>query len=301
MLRQRREVTWSTSGCDRQSSTRVCRSTIWPRRSASIPRQWSAGSRRAGCRIPRNRAKAARVLGLDESVLWPQLEDARARAVVGSEVLRVYPDRGAVPAGSWYELISSANEHVDVLVYAGLFLSDGRADLGDAAPAKGARRACRFGCCSAIPSPRRSHAAERGAGRRRHGRADPPEHDVHGPTFGTPGVEVRLHDTTLYNSIYRFDDDLLVNTHAYGAVAAQSPVMHLRRIAGGRLFAHYMASFERVWEEAQPLAVEARGAIVARSDGPADRLPGRSRRAGGEQPGAVGQRRRGQRATASCC
>jgi hypothetical protein len=59
----------------------------------------------------------------------PQLEDARARAVVSSEVLRVYPDRGAVPPGSWYEFISSAKVHVDVLVYAGLILSDGRADL----------------------------------------------------------------------------------------------------------------------------------------------------------------------------
>ena len=31
---------------------------------------------------PVNRAKTARVLGLDESVLWPELENARARAVV---------------------------------------------------------------------------------------------------------------------------------------------------------------------------------------------------------------------------
>ena len=78
---------------------------------------------------PGNRVRTARVLGLDELVLWPQIEEARARAVVSSEVLRVYPDRGAVPPSCWYELISSAQEHVDVLVYAGLFLSDGRADL----------------------------------------------------------------------------------------------------------------------------------------------------------------------------
>jgi hypothetical protein len=84
------------------------------------------------------------------------------------------------------------------------------------------------------------------------------------PAFGVAGVEVRLHDTTLYNSIFRFDDDLLVNMHAYGAVAAKSPVMHLRRIAGGRLFPHYMASFERVWDEAEPLLVTPSGlSIVA--------------------------------------
>ena len=205
---------------------------------------------------PANRAKAARVLGLDESVLWPQLEDARARTVVGSEVLRVYPDRGAVPPGSWYEFISSAKEHVDVLVYAGLFLSDGRADLATLLQRKGEEG---VPIRMLLGDPESEAVARRGR-EERVGDAMVARIRLSmsylAPTFGTPGVDVRLHDTTLYNSIYRFDDDLLVNTHAYGAVAAKSPVMHIRRIAGGRLFAHYLASFERVWEEGQPLAVE---------------------------------------------
>jgi hypothetical protein len=80
------------------------------------------------------------------------------------------------------------------------------------------------------------------------------------PSFEANGVDVRLHERTLYNSMSRFDDDLLVNTHAYSAVAATSPVLHLRRIASGRLFPHYMASFERVWEEAAPVA-DRRGSL----------------------------------------
>ena len=67
---------------------------------------------------------------------------------------------------------------------------------------------------------------------------------------GVPGIELRFHATTLYNSIYRFDDDMLVNAHVYGAPAAHSPVFHLRRLPGGQLFDHYQASFERVWEQA---------------------------------------------------
>jgi hypothetical protein len=51
--------------------------------------------------------------------------------------------------------------------------------------------------------------------------------------IGIPGVELRLHTTTLYNSIYRFDGDMLVNAHAYGSPAAQSPVLHLRHLPGG--------------------------------------------------------------------
>jgi ADP-ribose pyrophosphatase YjhB (NUDIX family) len=67
---------------------------------------------------------------------------------------------------------------------------------------------------------------------------------------GAPGVELRFHATTLYNSIYRFDDDMLVNAHVHGAPAAHSPVLHLRRLPDGRLVDHYQASFERVWEQA---------------------------------------------------
>ena len=37
------------------------------------------------------------------------------------------------------------------------------------------------------------------------------------------------HGTTLYNSIYRVDDEMLVNTHVYGVNAYAAPVLHLRR------------------------------------------------------------------------
>ena len=59
-----------------------------------------------------------------------------------------------------------------------------------------------------------------------------------------------MHDTTLYSSIFRFDEDLFANTHAYGAPANHSPVLHLHRVLGGRLFPHFMSAFERVWDSA---------------------------------------------------
>ncbi|WP_197682483.1 DUF5919 domain-containing protein [Jiangella sp. DSM 45060] len=74
------------------------------------------------------------------------------------------------------------------------------------------------------------------------------------------GVEIRFHQTTLYNSIYRFDDDLLANVHTYGSPAPHSPVLHLRRAPGGRVFDHYMNSFERVWAKAVPAAEQQAGA-----------------------------------------
>jgi hypothetical protein len=58
---------------------------------------------------------------------------------------------------------------------------------------------------------------------------------------------VYFHRTTLYNSIYRFDDEMLVNTHLYGVPAAYAPMLHLRRLPGGDLFDTYATSFQRVW------------------------------------------------------
>jgi hypothetical protein len=64
-----------------------------------------------------------------------------------------------------------------------------------------------------------------------------------------PGIKIKLHSTTLYNSIYWFDDDMLVNTHAYGVPAHFAPVLHLRHLSSGTLFQTYARSFDRVWDQ----------------------------------------------------
>ena len=73
-----------------------------------------------------------------------------------------------------------------------------------------------------------------------------------GKLLAEPGVELRLHGTVLYNSIFRADDQLLVNTHIYGVMANNAPVFHLRKISGGEMASSYIESFERVWEGATP-------------------------------------------------
>jgi len=68
------------------------------------------------------------------------------------------------------------------------------------------------------------------------------------------GCEIRLHDTTLYASLFRYDDEILVNPHAYGEPASLNPTLHLRRIDGGTVADHYINSFDRVWADAVPWA-----------------------------------------------
>lgn len=216
-------------------------------------------------RLPhaRNRAQTACLLSVDELELWPQAADRRnGRSVSDGELVRFYAYRGAVPHDQWYELLESTSERFDLLVYAGLFLADVRADL----PAL-VRRKAEAGVEVRLlyGDPEADAVALRG---REEGIGDGLAARIRlalrymAEAFDVPGVSVRLHDTVLYNSLYRYDDDLLVNTHAHGVAAGQSPVLHVHRLAGGRLFDHYIASFERVWSGSRPLA-ESRTELAA--------------------------------------
>jgi hypothetical protein len=76
---------------------------------------------------------------------------------------------------------------------------------------------------------------------------------LYGVLRGVKNVEIRLHKITLYNSIYRADDQLLVNQHSYGVPAAHSPIFSLRKAEGHDMFSGYLNSFESIWSVATPL------------------------------------------------
>ena len=73
------------------------------------------------------------------------------------------------------------------------------------------------------------------------------------PLCAVQNIEIRLHSTVLYNSIYRADSQLLVNQHTYGIPAAQAPMFSLSSTGSGEMTAMYLDSFERVWTGAAPL------------------------------------------------
>jgi hypothetical protein len=74
------------------------------------------------------------------------------------------------------------------------------------------------------------------------------------PLVPEEGCEVRLHDTTLYNSLFRYDDHLLVNPHIFGQPASANPVLLLRRAGASGWFESYIESFEAVWARGRPWA-----------------------------------------------
>ena len=214
--------------------------------------RWIAG------RVPYRRyryAVAAR-LKVDEAYLWPgALSREQVAAASDSEVVAVYSRRSAVPQEVWERLFDAAQTEIGVLVYAGLFLAED-ADVQKILAAK-ARAGVRVRML--LGDPDSPQVAERGADE---GVGDAMAAKIRNALAlcrelrAAENAEFRFHQTVLYNSIYRGDDQLLVNTHVYGATAARSPVWHLRKVAGGEIAATYLESFDAVWETAVPVPGE---------------------------------------------
>jgi len=210
-------------------------------------------------RVPhtRHRIKTAKLLDSEQTYLWPELLNGhRAEETSRAELLTMYPHRGAVPADLWKRLIANTTEHLDILAYAALFLVDTHPDLPQrlvSRAAQGLKVRLLLGDPDSAAVAARGE--EEGIGENLAARIRLSLRYLE-PALDCPGIEVRLHDTPLYNSIYRFDDQMLVNTHRYGTGAPRNPVLHLRRLPEGQVFDEYLASLTNVWEGASLLTGE---------------------------------------------
>ena len=190
---------------------------------------------------------------MDERYLWPgALSKEQVAAASDSEVLAIYPHRSDVPREAWERLFKAAERDIGVLVYSGLFLAED--PVLQKVLAERARAGVRVRIL--LGDPDSPHVAERGADEGVDGMMAAKIHNVlvlSRALRGIESTEFRFHRTILYNSIYRGDDHLLVNTHIYGVPAAGAPVWHLRKVAGGEIASTYLESFERVWDSAVPV------------------------------------------------
>ncbi|MFI9355838.1 XRE family transcriptional regulator [Streptomyces lydicus] len=209
-------------------------------------------------RIPRRATAllAAETLGEDVHALWPALRQARSARAVSSELVALYDQRADVPVSTFTDMLAEARETIDVLVYAAVFLHEGFPRLNDLLRERAAE-----GCSVriALGDAESENVRQRGEEERfGHGIESRCRLALmhYRPLLGVPGIEIRTHETTLYNSVYRADDQLLANAHVWGVNAYGAPVWHLRRNGGGGIFDTYAQSFDAVWTTAKPVPEE---------------------------------------------
>ena len=202
---------------------------------------------------PHNRAAIAELVGADQAELWPDAGGLLAARTRPEELGTVYPHRWDVPREAWVRLFGSAEREIAILAYSALFLAEDAGILGILANKGSSGVTVRI----ALGDPDGPNVAERGE---EEGIGDAMAAKIRNaltlyrPLRTVENIQVRLHRTVLYNSIYRADERLLINQHTYGIPAAQAPVFCLSSTSDGEMAALYLESFERVWAEAVALA-----------------------------------------------
>ncbi|MGQ0773682.1 MAG: helix-turn-helix transcriptional regulator [Pseudonocardiales bacterium] len=200
--------------------------------------------------------RAAKLLNVPVDWLWPDLERVK-NGLNPSEMVALYPHRSETPKHLWLDLIISAQQNIDLFANASLFLPEENPEsiniikykaangtkvrilMGDPDSPAMELRGREERLFDAIPARIRMALA------------------YYHPLTDAPGVEFRLHRTALYNSIFRFDDQMLINQHIYGTYGYLAPILHLRHVEGCDFFDMYMRSFELIWTE-ESYAIENR-------------------------------------------
>jgi hypothetical protein len=213
---------------------------------------------------PRHRYAIAKLTGEDEEWLWPAASQTQPNEPTqAGEIVGTYVSRSEVPTGLWWDLINRATEQIDLLGYTLYFLGLQHPELIPALQNK-----CADGCRirAAIGHPDSQHIAYRDAEE-----GTPLTLPIRIRTtlatwrslLDCPGFELRFQDVPLYNSVFRFDNEMFVTPHLYGTVGSQAPLLHLRRLGSGGLFDRFASHFDSIWAvsvpsmdgDAPPLAV----------------------------------------------
>lgn len=197
---------------------------------------------------PRTRFRIAKRLQEDVEYLWPEARKAAAATSDSSGVVQLYPNRASVPPQLWDRLLDRATKDVAFLVYVGMFLTEKPDLLGNlrSKAANGARVRVLLGDpqCEAV----KQRSEDEGIGRDTISAKIAHAVAFFRPLVSVPNIEIRIHGTVLYNSVFVFDDDMIVNPHVFGITAPMAPALHIHRTAGTSLFDTYADSFEAIWK-----------------------------------------------------
>jgi hypothetical protein len=213
-------------------------------------------TRWVGGRVPHRQSRivVAQRLGEDEAILWPSARpDLAPGASATAEVLGAWAHRADVPQELWASLLDRARDRVDLLGYA-------FPNLWETTPTavESLAERCRadLRVRVAVADPDSDHVRERDQleqlGGTLPGRIRLALRWMH-PLLGVPNATVALHSVHLYNSIFRFDDQMIVTPHVFRLHGYQHPALHLRRLAPYGLFETFAEQFQQIWDTTVPV------------------------------------------------
>jgi len=203
--------------------------------------------------IPRRETQmaVAKILGCQIHDLWSDQAPPTSYAL--SEIVNAWGHRCESPKDFWWGLFEDAKTHVELLGYAMQFLHEDHKDFVTLLKDK-ASDGCQVRIIMA--DPQSSAASDRDH-----------EEDLRGgliariktsltyfePVIGTANIEIRLQSFPMYNSIFRFDGEMLVTPHLCHDPGRLAPLLHVRQGSEEGIFQRYLESFDYVFEASRAI------------------------------------------------
>lgn len=202
---------------------------------------------------PRHRWEVAKLLKEHEDFLWPLNEKSVTTMEHTPEIVAAYAHRSDVPAAGWWQLFLQAQKRIDLLGYAMQFLPEQHSRLESLLQEKAAN-GCKIRIALADPTSAvvQMRDEEEQLDGTLPARIRTTLYHFRG-LHNLTGIEIRYHSTVMYNSVFRFDNEMLVTPHLYGLHGSKAPLLHLRFLGASGLFANFATHFEAVWNTTTPL------------------------------------------------
>lgn len=203
---------------------------------------------------PRHRWSVSTLVDESEEFLWPDAIRQHGDGLsAAAEIVEAFPHRANVDSARWRGVTGQAGRQIDMLGYTLFFLPQQIPELVSVLLAK-CESGCRLRLVMADPNCEQVRLR------------DVEEQEpitivariqtslrAFEPLLACPNAEARFQTAPLYNSVYRFDDEMFVTPHLYATPGHSAPLLHLRRLGPNGIFSRFASHFEALWSDCKPI------------------------------------------------